>query len=231
MTLSEAIQCRKSSDESWRILFYNTMKYTYTKTIVDEKSTSGFKTETIEATPERWVWGVVYKSTEKQIEDAKIATIEMQKELKIGRNKLLAKMREGGASKTDIEAVTKEYDIKINQVILPRQNELKQFGDDGVFHKFEDILKGGKVDIFTMYKFDDPDMTKRIDLDVLEGAQIFHFYRNIGLDYENKENFRKIRVHCFGFKKEGKETYCFILPDDRVIISDRSNIDLLRYQI
>lgn len=108
----------------------------------------------IEATPERWAWGVIYK-------DGK---------------------------------------------------ELKQFGDDGIFHRFGEIDQK-EVAIFTIYKLEDP--AKRMDL-MPDGAQIFHFYRNTVLEH-GTTNERHIRTYVFGWKDKGSAVYNYILPDDRII--------------
>jgi len=196
------------------------MKYIYTKE----------NGEIVESPLERWSWGVVYKPTDEQIKEAERVTEEMRKELTAGRNKILKTMREEGAPKEMINAVAEEYRHKIMQRCLPKQTELKQFTADGVFHRFAEIDQS-RVDIFTMFRTDDPSMLKRIDIEMTEGMQLFHFYRNIGLDYESKENFRKIQIYVFGWKdKEGNKTYHYILPDDRMITSNK-DIDVLRYQI
>ena len=125
-----------------------------------------FNGETI--TPERWVWGVIYKSN----------------------------------------------------------SELHQFGNDGIFHQIKEI-RWDEVKMFTMYKFGN--MDRRIDLLAMPDMQIFHFYRNIkpaGVDHF-------IKIYVFGYKLRGisEAVYNFILPDDRVIISNKDNIDLTRFEI
>ncbi len=153
------------------ILFNNkkSMKYIFTKTIPDDKATSGTRTEEIEATPERWVWGVVYKDG----------------------------------------------------------TELKQFGDDGIFHQFGEINQK-EVQMFVMYRLDNPD--KRIDL-IPNGKQIFHFYRNVVLAMLTEDE-RRIRVYCFGFKDQetGNANYHYILQDDRVVIANE-DIDITKFNI
>lgn len=145
------------------------MKFIFKKQVEDKESTSGSRTEEIEAIPERWVWGVVYKDG----------------------------------------------------------TELKQFGDDGIFHQFGEINQE-EVAMFVMYKFDDD--SKRIDLPV-EGKQIFHFYRNLVFDMLT-EGERKVRAYCFGYKDKetGASAYHFILPDDRIVISDK-DLDLTKFNI
>lgn len=118
-------------------------------------------------------------------------------------------------------------------VVYKNGSELKQFGDDGIFHQFQEIEQE-KVEMFVMYRphtqtyVGGPD--KRIDMPV-EGKQIFHFYRNfvfaMGTPME-----RRARAYCFGWKdrRSGETVYNFILPDDRLIISDK-DVDLNKFNI
>lgn len=126
--------------------------------------------EKIEATPEKWVWGVVYKDG----------------------------------------------------------SQLNQFRDeDGSFHQFAEIVQED-VEMFVMHKFDDHE--KRIDM-VVEGKQIFHFYRNLILNHGTEEE-RRVRVYCFGYKNKetGETAYHYILPDDRMVVSDK-DIDITKFNI
>lgn len=198
------------------------MKYIYT-TLVDGKE------EKSECEIERWAWGVVYKPTEKQIEEAKKETEVMHMELSIERNKLLAEMRKRGETKEFIDRVIERYKEQLLIECVPQVDELKQFDDDGNFHRFGEIEQE-RVDIFTMYKTDDEKMLKRIDMKVSEGAKIFHFYRNIGFDYQSRENYRKVQVYVFGWKKDGACSYNYILPDDRIVVADH-DIDITNFNI
>lgn len=201
------------------------MKYIYTND----------KGEKIESPLERWAWGVVYKPTEKQIEEARARTDTTLKDLIAERNQTLLKMRKAKASKSAIEETTEVYRYKLQECCAPEQDELKQFGDDGVFHRFVEIEKEGRdkeVDIFSMYRTDDPELLKRIDIEVKPGMKLFHFYRNIVLDYQNEKKIRKVQVFVFGWKNTiaGTTTYHYILPDDRVVTSNE-DIDVLKYNI
>lgn len=111
-------------------------------------------------------------------------------------------------------------------VIYKSSLEFHQFGNDGIFYQIKEI-DWDEVKMFTMYRLDD--MKKRIDIVVTPEMQIFHFYRNVkpaGVDHF-------IRVYVFGYKIRGtsKACYNFILPDDRVIVADRDNIDLTKFEI
>lgn len=88
--------------------------------------------------------------------------------------------------------------------------ELHQFGSNFDFHQFREI-DWGRAKMFVMYRTDD--MTKRIDMPVTDGMQVFHFYRTAVLE----NNSRRVRVYVFGWKKNGVASYNYILPDDRLI--------------
>ena len=187
--------------------------------------------EKIKTEIERWAWGVVYKPTADQIKSAEAETTLRCEELTTLRNTTLKSMRESGAPKVAMDRLAEEFKFKMSQVIQPTQDELKQYTADGVFHRFSEIDQE-RVDIFTMFRVDDETMIKRIDIEVSPDMQLFHFYRNIGLDYQSKENFRKIRIMLFGWKsKDGGMCYNYILPDDRLITSNKDIVDLLRYEI
>lgn len=143
------------------------MEYIFKKRIADIEAQDGFRVEEIKATPERWVWGVIYKDG----------------------------------------------------------SEFKQFGDDGKFHQFQEIVQE-EVAMLVMYKLDNPAI--RIDLAV-QGKQIFHFYRNLILD-ATTENERRVKAYAFGYKDGQHTSYHFILPDDRLIISDK-DVDLTMFGV
>ena len=112
-------------------------------------------------------------------------------------------------------------------VVYRDGGELKQFGDDGIFHQFKEIEQE-RVEMMVMYRTDDP--AKRIDMPVAEGTQLFHFYRNIVLNFGEGENERRIRVYVFGWKKDGVAAYNYILPDDRFVVSSE-DIRVLKHDI
>ena len=117
------------------------------------------------------------------------------------------------------------------EVIYFNNTELHQFESPescckGTFHQIKEI-KWEEVKMFTMYKFND--MKRRIDLLVRPDMQIFHFYRNIrpaGVDHF-------IKVYVFGYKTRGSSeaVYNFILPDNRVLVSNRDNVDLSKFEL
>jgi len=112
-------------------------------------------------------------------------------------------------------------------ILYKNHEELKQFGDDGIFHQVAEI-DHNRIEMFTMYKLED--MGKRIDL-LVEGKQIFHFYRQTVFNARTPEE-RKVTVYVFGWKnKDTKEVvYHYILPDDRMVISDK-DIDITKFNL
>lgn len=140
--------------------------------------------------------------------------------------------------KTTTKDKTNTEDNKLIEVPLERwvwgvvyfdNTELHQFEkgkDVGVFHQIGEI-NWEKVKMFTMYKPDD--MNKRIDLLVTPEIQVFHFYRNIRPAY--LDHF--IKVYVFGYKMRGtsRAVYNFILPDDRILVSSKDNVDLSLFNI
>ena len=114
-------------------------------------------------------------------------------------------------------------------VIYNDNTELHQFEDkepEGVFHRIQEI-DWSNVKMFSMYKPND--IRKRIDILVTPEMQVFHFYRNIRPFYS--EGF--LRVYVFGYKIKGtaETVYNFILPDDRVLVSSKDNVDLSLFEL
>ena len=111
-------------------------------------------------------------------------------------------------------------------VIYKDNSELHQFDDKGNFHQIKEI-KWEEVKMFTMYRSDD--INKRIDLLVLPDMQVFHFYRNVRPAGQDKF----IRIYVFGYKTRGSSeaVYNFILPNDRVLISNKDNVDLTKFEL
>lgn len=126
-------------------------------------------------------------------------------------------------------------------VVYKDGTELHQFDSEGIFHQFKEIQLD-KVKLLSMYKPDD--MSKRYDLVVTEGMQLFHFYRNTKPYYLD----HYVRTYVFGWKsfktqngfeihtpkgedKDGVASYHFILPDDRMVMSDINNVDLPQFNL
>lgn len=111
-------------------------------------------------------------------------------------------------------------------VVYEDGEELHQFGQDGWFHSITEVDQE-RVDLFSMYK---PDGSDRHDLKVTDDMQIFHFYRHVHASYfENHDD--TVKVYVYGFKKDGTASYHFILPDDRLIVSDTDAVDLPNFQL
>lgn len=133
-------------------------------------------------------------------------------------------------------------------VVYKDGSELKQFGDDGVFHQFQEIVQEN-VEMFVLYKMDHIEAligASRFDVPVTPNMQLFYFYRNMQLDMGGPTE-RFIRVFVFGWKdrtrfmwveKENQETYLmetvkeyatayhYVLPDGRIISADHDIHDV-----
>jgi len=109
-------------------------------------------------------------------------------------------------------------------VVYEDNTELLQFNPDGSFHQIGEVNQEA-VKLFVMYKPSDP--SKRIDLIVPQGAKIIHKYRNIKPYY--LDDF--VKVYLFGYKKGDQYAYHFILPDDRMVISDVDNVNLELFKL
>ena len=111
-------------------------------------------------------------------------------------------------------------------VVYKDETELHQFDKDGNFHRLAEINQK-EVELFTMYESEG---TGRYDIVMPEGARIIHKYRNIRPFYMDKF----VKVYMFGYrtgKKEFEYHYHFILPDDRMVISNKDNIDLAKFEL
>jgi len=112
-------------------------------------------------------------------------------------------------------------------VVYEDDTELHQFDKDGNFHRLAEI-KQDRVKLFVMYKTDESE--KRYDIVMPKDARIIHKYRNIRPYYSDEF----IKVYMFGYrtgKKEFEYHYHFILPDDRMVISNKDNIDLSLFEL
>lgn len=102
--------------------------------------------------------------------------------------------------------------------------ELHQFDDNGIFHQIGEVDQK-KVKMFTLYRSDDP--SKRIDIPMSAGMRVFLVYRMVKAFYLP----RPVRVYMLGYKEGSRHTYMFILPDDRIILSNKENVDLPTYEL
>lgn len=174
--------------------------------------------------PERWVWGVVYKPTESQLEVSRVETEERDRVIRAECGNRVLEMVRAKRSQKDIDIVRQEYDLRMKHPAGLVRDELHQFGDDGIFHQVGEIDQD-RVQLVTLYRYDD--MTKRVDIPFREGMKLIHKYRNVRpAGYKDF-----IRVYMFGYKYEGSHAFYFILPDDRVILSPTDDIDLTLFDL
>jgi hypothetical protein len=118
-------------------------------------------------------------------------------------------------------------------VIFDDETELKQFGSDGTFHRIGEVDEIGqdKIKLAVLYKPDDP--TKRIDIvwQPEMNMKLIHKYRNIK-PYYMKE---WVKVYMWGYRAGFKDNYVyhynFVLPDDRIIMSNQDNISLEKFEL
>lgn len=121
-------------------------------------------------------------------------------------------------------------------VVYHDGTELRQFEDvpggieyngklyAGRFHQLGEV-KQNKVKMFVVFK----PFNEQIRYDVVlpRGARLIHCYRNIRPHYRTEF----VRCYIFGFNNGGYKTLLFILPDDRVVIADRDDIDLIDFNV
>lgn len=108
--------------------------------------------------------------------------------------------------------------------------ELMQFDPFGGFHRFAEIDQS-KLKMFVMYRTNNARV--RVDIPIRPAAmQIFHKYRNMVLD-RGGPNERTARIYMFGWKDRttGSETFMYILPDDRIIVSSKDDVRLTEHDI
>ena len=112
-------------------------------------------------------------------------------------------------------------------VIYNDGTELHQF-DNGVFHRIGEIDQDN-IKMFVLYKFGEMD-TKRIDIPWRKGMRLIHKYINFhSQEFENIGE--TVRIYVIGYKFEGKYHFTYILPDDRMIMSAKEDIDLGLFNI
>lgn len=104
--------------------------------------------------------------------------------------------------------------------------ELHQFTADRVFHQFREI-DHDNVKLFVMYNTADP--SRRIEMPIGEGMQIFHLYRHIITQTDGQPE-RRDKVYVFGTKEKGEKAhYHYILPSDTIISSPIDVLDLIPF--
>lgn len=194
------------------------------KYIFNKKNPDTGEITPIETPLERWVWAVIYRETPEQIQAAKDRIAERnagyEEEIRLRRKA----MQESGVDKSAIRAMIHEFKAKMQLPEYPVCDELHQFGKDGIFHQIGEVDQD-RVKMFVMYKPENPGC--RIDMPVQPGMKIIHKYKNVKPFY--LDHF--VRVYCFGYKDGDQYSYTFILPDDRMVVSNREDIDLVQFKV
>jgi len=111
-------------------------------------------------------------------------------------------------------------------VVYKDNTELHQFSGDGTFHQFKEVDQS-QVKMFVMYELMG---SKRYDMAVVEGMQLFHFYRTLMLD-QGTDVARTVRVYVYGWKSGDATSYNYIMPDDRLLTANHDLQDLTLYGI
>lgn len=190
------------------------------------KTTNKETGETIEKETklERWVWAVIYRETPEQIQAAvdefKKRNAGYEEEIRLRRKS----MQESGIDKAAIRAMIRDFKNKMAMPVYPKCDELHQFSKDGTFHQIGEVDQD-RVKMFVMYKPENP--MKRIDMPIQPGMRLIHKYKNVKPFYLDEF----VRVYMFGYKDGDQYSYFFILPDDRMILSNREDIDLVQFKV
>lgn len=91
---------------------------------------------------------------------------------------------------------------------------LRQFDDNGIFHRFGEIDQGRLFAIRMVHDSHSPHTVM-----VPEGAKLIHFYRNIIANASTPDEFR-VRLYCFGYEKNGVTVICVIMPNGEIVVTD-----------
>lgn len=177
---------------------------------------------------ERWAWAAIYKPTEEAIKKAKQLQEMRNKELLAGKQQAVKEAVKSGQSSDEVVAIGNNFDVAMATPIPAEKQILKQFDEEtGEFHQIGEIEQD-RLEMFTMYKPSDPDLLKRIDMPFnSDEMKLVHKYKMVKPFYLDQY----VRVYMFGYNK-GKQTHrVFILPDDRMIVSDTEVANLPNYQL
>lgn len=96
---------------------------------------------------------------------------------------------------------------------------LKQFGDDGKFHKFSEIDQT-KLRVFRMVSDTNPN---HFTLLFTSGMKLIHFYKNFVKDISTDKE-ERIRMYCFGYEIKGQSMMVVIPPTNEIIITNNTNL-------
>lgn len=92
-------------------------------------------------------------------------------------------------------------------------SELKQFGDDGIYHQFREIDQQ-RLHTFSMVSDERPPLV----LAWVPGRKLIHFYNNYVKKDSNGTTLT--RIYCFGYEEKGHKVIFCIMPDDGIVITD-----------
>lgn len=174
--------------------------------------------------PERWVWAVRYKATQKDIEEAQRLTYERNKSL---QSEIIELAKEYDATPEGDKAAREHLDRLIRSKktlkkvpLKPIQKELHQFDPSGTFHRIGEVNQEA-VDLFTIYKFGEPQKTMVVKVEPT--MRLIYKYVNAKPFFLNSF----IRIFMFGYKKGSQQHLNFILPNDIVVQSTQHAIDFV----
>ena len=104
----------------------------------------------------------------------------------------------------------------------------KQFGDDGIFHQFDEIDQK-RLAVFKMISPKSPQVYTLLFSS--PEMKLIHFYRNIILN-AGTESEERTRIYCFGFEKKiGKKVHkvmFMITPSNGLIITEDPDLPALK---
>ena len=105
---------------------------------------------------------------------------------------------------------------------------LKQFGDDGIFHQFDEIDQK-RLAVFKMVSSSSPQVYTLLFSN--PEMKLIHFYRNIILN-AGSDSEERTRIYCFGYeKKVGTKVQKLILmitPSNGLIVPEAPALPALK---
>lgn len=102
---------------------------------------------------------------------------------------------------------------------------LRQFDEQGVFHRFAEIDQKQLASFHMIHESGDH---PPYFFSFPPGAKLIHFYRNKILNV-GQENEVRVRLYCFGFEVNQVKVLFVIMPDDQLVITD--NIDRVKINV
>lgn len=120
----------------------------------------------------------------------------------------------------EIEAIKEIWNW---EAIYTDGTELKQFGDDSIFHQFKEIDQT-KLATFKMVADDKPPFTLLFNP---KKMKLIHFYKRFCLNMGTEEE-KKFTVYCFGYETKTlgrtNKVNLAIVPSGEVILTEDPNI-------